>query len=200
MKKRCPRTGDAHCKCVSNDGLIIVNESDFRVALRKVWTDHAEYTSSVIVSNLPVLQNDANDWINRVLATSEQMKELLIPYLGTLYAKELAAALTEHLKLAAAALVAVRNGDTRAINNAVGHFYKQGELVGALLGSIKSEVLSVEKATSEFEKHNRFVVQLATLRKQNNTKEYIKVKDMYLSHMMDLSDMMTAAIGKIVPC
>ena len=191
---QCKITGDLMCKCKQKEGKVIVDFEAFRVALRRIFTDHAVYTSKVIESSVPVLQFDSKDNIDRVLENPGHIRFLVEPFLGVAAGEKVEALFTEHLKLAAATLEPVRLGNKKATAAAVAKFMEQGVQVGMLIGSINSKKLNKEQAIQEFSTHNEFVVKLATLRSQRKSKEYNETYDFYFNHMMELSDSIANAL------
>ena len=190
----CKITGDPICKCKRKENKIVVNFDDFRLAMRRIFTDHAVYTSLLIMQSVPVLQQDADEIAARLLENPSHIRFLLEPFLGVEVGIKIEEAFTQHLKLAASALEPVRLNRTRETQAAVNKLLEQGTLVGSLLGSINPLKFPENKAIEEFNTHNNFVVKLATLRSQGNYKEFISTYDIYFNHMMEMSDTITVAL------
>ena len=182
------------CKCKMAAGKVVVNFEDFKTILKRVFTDHAVYTSLLIMQSVPTLQPDASVITERLLLNPKDIRNLLEPFLGSKIGMQLEEAFTQHLKLAAGTLEPLRLGKKREVQDAVNKLVDQGVKVGTLLGSINPSKLSTAVAIKEFETHNNFVVELATLRSQGKYIEYINLYDIYFDHMMGLSDLITIAL------
>ena len=190
----CKVTGDPICKCKRTEGKVIVNFNDFKTAMRRVFTDHANYTSLLIMASVPVLQPDAGEIATRLLENPMHIRVLLEPFKGPIVGAQIEQVFTEHLKLAAAALEPARMNRKRELQSDVNALLEQGKQVGMLLSSINPLKFSPENAINEFTTHNEYVVKLVTLRSQKKYKEYIDTYDMYFNHMMELSDLITIAL------
>jgi hypothetical protein len=55
----CKITGEYPCKCKHGASKVIVDYDDVKLALRKLFTEHAWYTVLVINESVPVKQPDA---------------------------------------------------------------------------------------------------------------------------------------------
>ena len=194
----CKITGDPVCKCKHKAGKIIVNYEDFKTSMRRVFTDHAVYTSDVIKESVPILQPDADENTNRLLENPADIRFLMEPFLGSVIGQQIQDLFTQHLKLAAATLEPARNGRANELQRAIDELLTQGIKIGQLLGSINPNKLNVNNAIIEFETHNQFVVQLVSLRSKDMYQEYIDTYDIYFNHMMQLSDTITNAL--VVEC
>ena len=197
MDTYCPRTGDPICKCKKADGKIIIDFDAFKTAMRRIFTDHAVYTSKLIEKSVPTLLPDANDTAARLLENPLHIRTVLEPILGPVVGEQLQNLFTEHLKLAAATLEPARTEKSREVKIGVEKLLEQGKQVGMLLGSIDPTKLSPELAIREFNTHNNYVVSLVTLRTQRGKdKEYINLYDDYFNHMMALSDSVTSVLPR----
>ena len=184
----CVITGVKKCRCVTTSAKRVINSEDYRVALRRVFSDHSWYTSSVISESLPLLQPNAEFVTKRVLENPAQIKQVLLPLTSSAIADNFEKAVAEHLKLAAATLEPARNGDTARLTEAVNKFYAQGDDFGRAIYSLNMNGITEEAANATVREHNEFVVKLVTLRKEQNYEEYIRVLDVYNTHMMMMAD------------
>lgn len=188
----CPITGETPCKCrhkLSRTEFGNALLTDLKSSLRKLFSDHAWYTSWLIVESVPVLQPDNGVVAQRLLRNPDDIASLLSHIIGAEKARGVGTLFKNHLLLAAAALEPVRNGQTELVNAAVQKFYDQGNLVGAGLHQLNPHKLSQEYATAMMRQHNEYVVQLATLRQKQDYENYIVTLDAYYKHMLQFSDM-----------
>lgn len=192
MDHICPITGKYPCKCPNKRSATPTGSSlliDLKAVLRKVFTDHAVYTSWLIVESLPINQPNAGFVTERLLQNPADIRTVLEPIIGSTGGAAVEDLFANHLKLAAAALGPVRSGDTSGTQKAVEAFYAQGDQVGLALHNLNPAKLSLEYAVSMMKQHNEYVVKLATLRQQQSYQEYIKTFDEYYKHMLIFSDM-----------
>lgn len=192
----CKITGDPVCKCKRVEGKTIVNFEDFRVTMRRIFTDHAVYTSLLIIQSVPKLEPDADITAKRLLENPVHLRAVLQPFLGPAAGQQVENLFSQHLKIAASALGPARMGNQREITAKVNELLEQGKEVGKLLGSINPIKLSPATAIAEFTTHNQYVAKLATLRSQRKYQEYIDTYDDYFNHMMALSDTVTMALPR----
>ncbi len=188
----CPITGETPCKCphkLSQTPIGNALLADLKSSLRKVFSDHAWYTSWLIVESVPVLQPDNQIVAKRLLKNSDDIANLLSYIIGQHRAQEIGLLFRNHLLLAVAALEPVRNGQTQLVNEAVQKFYAQGDLVGTGLHNLNQHKLSEPYAIRMMRQHNEYVVQLATLRQKRDYENYVKTFDEYYKHMLQFSDM-----------
>lgn len=101
---------------------------DPRSALRKLFSDHTWYTSTLINASLPILQGDADSIRNRLLRNPQDIYDLLAPIVGGERALVVRDLFTEHLVIANGLLTAIReNQPQAAISQGVSTFYTQGD-------------------------------------------------------------------------
>lgn len=197
----CPITGDYPCKCprkTSASPLGSALRIDLKAAFRKLFTDHLVYTNLVIMESVPILQEDADSFVKRLLRNPIDIANLLQPIVGVELAKAIKDQFTEHLKLANSALTPVRNGDSAGIKAAVEKFYAQGELLAVSIHNLSPVKLPYELVRKLIREHNEFVVKLASIRgglngispeqRERKYEEYIDTYDQYFKHGMGLSD------------
>lgn len=196
----CPRTGSPICRCREGEKLARTSKGaamllDLKCALRRVFTEHTVYTSSLIVASLPELNSRyAKAVTTRILMNPADIAALLRPIIEPALAGDIEAAFTEHLKLAAATFKPIREHDGEATEVAVDALVEQGNLVALYLSAINPHVIPIEEAEEEFRQHNLYVAELATLREQEKYEQYVEVYDTYRAHMDGLSDLIYAAL------
>jgi hypothetical protein len=192
----CPVTGDYPCKCdtklaVTPMGTALM--TDVKAALRKLFDDHVDYTNLVIMESVPMLNPYAKDFIGRLLKNPTDIANLLVQIKGVPLAAEIKEAFTEHLKLAAATLEPVRNGNGVA-TEAVKKFKNQGNILAGALSKINPVKLPLTFSLQLVNEHNDFVVKLVTLRATKKPREFIETLDMYRKHAMMWADAIYEAL------
>jgi hypothetical protein len=191
----CKITGQSPCKCSKNKNKVVIDSNDYRLALRKLFTDHAVYTGFAIIESLPVAQPNVPFVLARLLQNAPDIANLLEPIIGGVKANVVNQVITEHLKLAAATLEPVRNGETLLAEQAVNNFLAQGNVFADAVYSLNPAKLNQTEVRNMVRQHNDFVVQLVALRKDEKYAEFIKVADEYYKHMLMFSDALWEALS-----
>lgn len=198
----CPITGEHPCKCpnkISASDIGSALQVDLKGAVRKLFTDHINYTNLVIIQSVPVLQEDAGSFVERLLKNPIDIANLLLPIIGASLAANIKKQFTDHLVLANDALQYVRNGDSNGIRIAVDKFYSQGNLLSRAIHDLSPNKLKLDHVQKLIREHNEFVVALASMRGQlqartpKSTKDqiyknYINTFDLYFKHGLGLAD------------
>lgn len=192
----CPVTGK-ECSCPMTGRTDVGNAMlmDYKSALRSVLTDHAVYTSLLIIESLPVNQPDSQFVAERLLKNPKDIRNLVEPIIGEAKGKVVEDLFTEHLTLAAGCLTYIRNGDNNEVQNYINKFFANGEQIAAALSSLNPAKLDYETAKTTMYEHNKFVVELAMLRKEQKYGEYITKYDVYYKHILMFADTLNKALA-----
>jgi hypothetical protein len=195
----CPTTGEYGCSCLVNPDqyqseLGNALKVDLKASLRKVFSEHSDYTHFLIVESLPVLQASVSAVTTRLLRNPIDIANRIEPLVGPDKAELVAQLFTDHLKLAAAALKPVREGHKKATQEAVEKLYQQGDVLAEGLYLLNPKKLDLETVTRMIHEHNEFVVELATLRQTKQYEEYIMTYDEYTKHMLMIADALYQAL------
>jgi len=187
----CPVTGDYPCQCkdklaVTEIGAALL--TDMKAVLRKLFSDHVNYTSLVVRSSVPQELPEAAADVKRLLKNPIDIANLLVNVVGAPLATEIKDAFTQHLILANSALKPVREGNTAGVQRAVAQFYEQGNTLADSLSKLNPSKLPQDYVLKLIREHNEFVVKLATLRQQRKYEEYNETFDKYYKHMLALAD------------
>jgi hypothetical protein len=191
MEKLCPITGDQHCKCKTNLAITPLGRAllvDTKAAVRKVFTDHLVFTNWVIIESVPELTDSQPIIVNRLLENPKDIAVLLRSIIGNELARKVEELFTVHLKLAAAALTPLREGNSKALNKAVTEFLEQGKELAAGLHALNPEKLSLAYADKLVSEHNQFVVDIATTRQKGEAKKHVNLYDEYFHHGLGFAD------------
>lgn len=187
----CPLTGEKLCDCKDKLAVSPLGSAlmlDMKSALRKVFTDHVNYTSWLIIISLPIKQDSASQVAERLLRNPKDLSNLLLPIIGQDLASQVESGFKNHLLIAASLLDMVRNKD-KNLESSIQKFYNQGDQVAAVLVKINQTKLSYLHAKNMMRQHNEYVVSLASLQGKFAYKGYIKTYDAYYKHILMFSDM-----------
>lgn len=185
----CRVTGKSDCKCNPKPNFHPIGSAlmvDMKAALRSVFTDHAVYTSWLIVEKLPDDFPSSKFVATRLLRNPKDINDLLKYVIGENNGKLLEDLFTEHLTLAAGLLDLLLTN--QSVEKAVDKFLANGDKIGSFFHSFSPEKITLKWAQQLMRDHNNFVINLATLRKNENWEEYIETYDRYFAHMMMFSD------------
>lgn len=194
----CKITGESPCRCGHGraKGMVLVSYEDLKAAMRKVWSEHSWYTVLTIFESVPVEQPDANIVITRLLRNPTDIKNLIQPFVGEAKATSVETVVANHLKLAAAALGALRSRNQVNITTAVNEFYAQGDLFASALHDLNPVKLPLDTTKAMIHQHNEYVVKIASARQGSKFEEEISTIDPYQKHMMMLADVITDALPR----
>jgi hypothetical protein len=186
----CPVTGQPICKCESK--AIITYDITVKDVLRKLFSDHIFFTKLYIDSYLNDIANQ-KAILKRLLENQDEIGTYVGQIVGQEKGNHLAMLLSEHIKLAGKALVAVKTD--RNVQKAVQNLFDEGDQVASFISSLNPVKLPVQVVVEQFHRHNQFVVDLATLRFKNTqyAKE-VKTFDAYYNHMLMFSDLLYFAL------
>ena len=187
MTKFCPITGETPCKCneqIAHNQVGTALLLDYRVLLRKLFSDHVIYTLWLINSN----DEELEFVTERLLRNPIDFRNVLKDVIGDEKASIFEEALTAHLVLAAKLLESVKTNDEN-IKQLQDDFYKNGDEIGVFLSSLNPTKLSSEYGKQLFEIHNTQVIKLAILRHvEKNYKVEVEENDKYFKHAMIMAD------------
>jgi len=184
----CKVTGQSPCKCKHIKNINVVDYDDFKLALRKVFSEHAWFTIMAITESVPVEQPDAKVILGRLIRNPNDIKNLISTFVDKSTADLVEKVIADHLNLAAAVFKPLRDGNTIAITEAVNNFVSQGNIFSDALTMIKPGRISTEDARMMVRTHNDFIVKIASDRINGKYQEVIDTFDPYVNHMMMFSD------------
>lgn len=186
----CPVTGEPRCKCIHADNNVYC-PPDARSTARKLWTDHAVFTSKFIVAFLDD-RPEAEAIQPRLLANQPELGTFYGQYVGGTNGEAISKLLTDHILGAVGVLKAVKTGV--GLDAALQVVYSNIDQFSEAVDIMTSGVLTKTLVYAEFLKHNQYVVELAKLHHQRQYAEAIRVYDAYYTHMLSFSDMLTEGL------
>jgi hypothetical protein len=194
----CSLTGDYPCQCPPSDkyrsAIGQALKVDLRASIRKVFSEHANYTHFLIIESLPMLQPNAEVVTNRLLRNPTDIAQRIEPLVGPDKADLIEQLFTDHLKLAASALTPLRDNLPDELDEAVEKFYAQGDILAEGLYLLNPDFLNLDKVKELIHEHNEFVVKLASLRQATQYEDYIETYDEYTKHMMMIAEVLHQAL------
>ena len=113
-------------------GSAVIEKSEFRDAMRRLWVDHVTWTRLFIVSfvaDLPDLQATTD----RLLQNQVDIGDAVEPFYGRAAADQLTALLREHILTAAELLKAAKSGDDAAFAEAKDAWYANADEIARFL-------------------------------------------------------------------
>lgn len=188
----CKVTGEPNCKCI-DDTMRFTTYINPKETMRKLFTDHAVYTKFYIESALSSLP-DADVLATRLLKNQDEIGEYVGLTIGADKGKIMAGALREHIMLAAKVVGYLKIGDNNKKDMAISELFKNSAKVAAFLSSLNPTALPYNTVKEMFDRHNKYVLEIATLHKSGNYSQEILTFDSYYTHMLSLSDSLSAAL------
>jgi hypothetical protein len=189
QQKVCALTGGPHCRCKHK--VEPIAPSSPKDTMRILFTDHAVYTKFVIDALLTG-SGEADALIPRLLENQKEIGHFIGLYSGEEYGMKIGELFTEHIKRAAAVMMAVRNGtDTTRPTSLL---FENILHVSQCLSSIPGSTLKYEHVCDAFYLHNVQVVGLINAHSQRKWHEEVELYDQYFCHIIYFSDMLSKGL------
>lgn len=118
---------------------------------RTLWEDHITWTRVVIIAILDDLAG-TNAYIDRLLTNYEDMEDALAPYYGE-DAEVLGDLIKDHLVIAAELLVAARDGDTAAANDAKARWYANADEIAVQMNRMNPQFWPLDETKQMWREH-----------------------------------------------
>ncbi|SEO34991.1 glycosyltransferase [Paenibacillus sp. OV219] len=165
--------------------------------MRRLWTDHAIYAQSYIVSatsNLP----DKDKVLERLLRNQQDIGNAIKPYYGEEAGNKLAALLREHILLAGQIVGAAMSGNQADLAKFNKAWYQNADDLAKFLSGANPN-WSYNDLKSLLDRHLEFVAAQLTTRLKKDWNGQIKAFDDGLTHLYMLSDTLANGIMKQFP-
>ncbi len=193
----CTITGEPNCRCeYEMEPVELPNRKE---TLRKLFTDHANYTNLFLISEMNDLELK-NDIVSRLMENQEDIAEIMTIRIGRNASNKLADLLKEHIKLAgnvAEKYIQFMDGEISKydLDKNIELLFENSTKVSKLIASVDPNILPYNEIKLHFDEHNRYVIELAKLHyesvfESNIGKEIIKKYDCYYNHMIMFSDLL----------
>src|SRR5262249_29462025 len=137
--------------------------------------------------------------IKRLLHNQVDIGNAVKPFYGARGGSELTSLLKAHINAAVALLEAAKSGNTSAIAGAKKAFYANGNQVARFLHSANPHHWSLSAMKTMMRIHLNQVVGLAVDQLQGRYTDAIRLYDRYISHLLDMADMLSTGIMQQFP-
>ncbi|MCA1062610.1 glycosyltransferase [Rossellomorea sp. AcN35-11] len=165
--------------------------------MRILWNDHVIYTRQYMISAVDGLE-DQDVVLSRLLQNQKDIGNAIKPYYGEEAGNKLADLLTEHIVLAGKIVDAAKNGKQANVKKLNKEWYRNADDIAGFLS--KANPYWSEKALKDLlYMHLQFVTDEAVARINKDWKAHINSFDNGKSHIIQLSDTLSAGIAKQFP-
>lgn len=183
----CPTTGTPNCYCDVETKTKIHLTARPRDTSRKLFTDHAVFTTFFLNSYL-IFGPDADVIKEMLLDNQKEIGTFFGGYLGDKVGISIASLFTKHIVSIAGFLTDLRNKqDTAQDLDAIRANIQE---VAKAFSSVTGSTLPYDVVWEEFKRHNQFVIDMSMARYNGNYKLlYSKYRE-YYNHMLHFSDLL----------
>ncbi len=108
---------------------------EFKADMRKLWDDHITWTRNVIFNIIDDLSG-TTEAVTRLLQNQDDIGNAFKPYYGVNNGDSLARLLHAHITIAAELLVALKNDNTEALNDANTRWFLNADTISLFLSSL----------------------------------------------------------------
>lgn len=182
----------APAPCITNMSIC-----DFRVANRKLWTDHVTWTRMFIVSDLAGLK-DTTYVVNRLLRNQQDIGNSIKPFYGEEAGNKLTSLLKQHILLAANLVKYAKEGNSAQLAVEEKKWYANADEIATFLSTANPNIPKKE-ITDMLYKHLRVTKQEVVYRLNENYAEDIAAYDTIFEDILNMSDVIAYAIVKQFP-
>lgn len=184
---KCKITGEKNCKCLYETNFNV--KTHLKEVLRKLFTDHAVYTSFVLKSIVDGTK-DTNVFLERLLLNQKDIGNELKAYINNDNGNKLTKLLTTHIKLAGEVITgAVKNS-----NKKIDALFLNGDEIAAFLTSLNPRKLPYKTTQLMFHMHNQYVIDMTVARINQDFHEEQILYDSYYNEMLAMSDAIYEAL------
>jgi hypothetical protein len=194
----CKITGENNCKCLYETKTHI--ETHLKEVLRKLFTDHAVYTSFVLKSIVDGTKDDCHRqassttvFLDRLLLNQKDIGDQLKSHIGVANGNKLTKLLTTHIKLAGAVMTSAVKNDKNLQKN-IDSLFLNSDQVAAFLTSLNSKKLPYKTTQSMFHMHNQYVIDMTVARIHEDFHEEQLLYDSYYNELLSMSDAIYEAL------
>lgn len=172
--------------------------TEYAAAMRYLWTDHATWTRDVILGILDQ-SPDAGDALTRLLQNQVDIGNAIKPYYGEEAGNTLTALLKEHIVVAGDLLVAARDGNNDAFNDANTKWYQNGEDIAVFLNTSNPTNWELEHMKSHMTHHLDLTLAEAVAHLEGRHADEVKAYDDVYEQLMHMADLLSDGIIKQFP-
>ncbi|MGH9949293.1 MAG: hypothetical protein ACRD6X_19140 [Pyrinomonadaceae bacterium] len=167
-------------------------------AMRKLWTDHMQYTYATVNAfyHNPTAV-EAN--LDRLLQNQKEMGAAIVPYYGKDAGDSLAALLTTHIQQAVPVLKAAKAGDKVALDKALTDWYANADEIAVFLSKANPKNWKESATKPMMKAHISQTTAYSVDILKGDYAQAVKDYDEAYHHMMMLADTLTDGIVKQFP-
>lgn len=170
---------------------------DTRLAMRKLWEDHINYTRNYIISALAGLP-DQDAIAKRLMANQDELGAAIVPYYGKDAGDKLASLLRDHITIATEVVAAAKSGDKAKLDAAQAKWSANGKDLAAFLAGANPNLPQAD-LEAMLQKHLDLTSGEVVARLHKDWDADIKAYDEGHAHMLMFSDTLVDAIAKQFP-
>lgn len=170
---------------------------DFKNTERKLWSDHAFWTSKFIISDVANLE-DKNKVLERLLKNQDDIGNSIKPYYGEEAGNKLAWLLKEHIKMAGAIVDAAKVGNKEDLDKYNKLWFQNADQIVNFL-SVANPKWSKKELKDMFYEHLRLVTDQVVARINKNWDDDINAYDKGLGHLLKIADTISDGVVKQFP-
>lgn len=168
-------------------------ETELRLAMRKLWEDHITWTRLYIVSvggGLP----DADLTAQRLLQNQADIGNAIKPFYGNAAGDQLTALLKDHILGAAAVLAAAKAGDTAKFDAENQKWYDNGNQIAAFLSTANPKNWSPDAMKEGMKMHLDLTLAEASAQLKSDFAGSVQGYDKVHDHILGLADTLSTGI------
>lgn len=170
---------------------------DLRLAMRKLWEDHIEYTRNYIISALADLE-DVNAVAGRLLRNQDDIGDAIKPYYGEEAGKKLSGFLRDHIMIATEVVKAAKTANNEDLDKASKKWYANGDDIAVFLSGANPN-WAKKDLTDMLYKHLELTIGEVVSRLKKDWAADIDSYDKGHVHMLMFADMLTDGMVKQFP-
>lgn len=171
----------------------VAGKLEFRQDMRKLWEDHIIWTRQVIVSLFAGLP-DLDAAVTRLLENQADIGNAVKPFYGDAAGDQLTALLREHILIAADLLVAAKNGDSAAFDEANTAWYANANDIAVFLNSANPKYWPLDELQEMMKVHLDTTLAEAVARLSGNWSADVAAYDAVHSHILMMADSLSTGI------
>jgi hypothetical protein len=178
-------------ECITKESLAL------KESMRRLWTDHAVWTKSYIVSSLNDLENQ-KELLARLLKNQDDIGNAIKPYYGEEAGNKLAELLRDHILIAGKLTAAAKSGNQSDFKKFNTEWHKNADDIAKFLSSANPN-WSEKELKEALYIHLQFISEDLSARLKKDWNASIVAFDKGLDHLMMLADVLSAGIMKQFP-
>ena len=165
---------------------------DLKSDMRKLWEDHITWTRNVIFNIIDTLPG-TTEAVNRLLQNQVDIGNAIKPYYGEAAGNQLTALLHDHITIAAELLIALRDNNTTAFNDANRRWYANADAIAAFLSGANPN-WPLAEMTAMMHEHLDATATEALARKNKDYAADVRAYDNVHNQILRMADMLTEGI------